>query len=106
MSPVRFKEGVMSDITKEELTEILVGIAKTQAAVVNALREKGGGVELLATVQRTVGGLVGSGKPNKPPVTFSNLSAHLLLKALATPSPQGQSLEQLASQEVGRLLHK
>ncbi len=96
----------MSDITKEELTEILVGIAKTQAAVVNALREKGGGVELLATVQRTVGGLVGSGKPNKPPVTFSNLSAHLLLKALSTPSPQGQTLEQLASQEVGRLLHK
>ena len=96
----------MSDITKEELTEILVGIAKTQAAVVNALREKGGGVELLATVQRTVGGLVGSGKPNKPPVTFSNLSAHLLLKALSTPSPQGQTLEQLASQEVGKLLHK
>ena len=49
----------MSDITKEELTDILVGIAKTQAAVVNALREKSGGVELLATVQRTVGGVAG-----------------------------------------------
>ena len=96
----------MSDITKEELTDILVGIAKTQAAVVNALREKSGGVELLATVQRTVGGVAGLGRPNKQPITFSNLPAHLLLKALSTPGPQGQSLEQLASQEVGRLLHK
>lgn len=95
----------MSQITEKQLSEILIGIAKTQAAIIGALREPND-IKLLSAVQSRVGGLVGVGRATKPPITFENLPAHLLLKALSTPGPHGQTIEQFASQEVGKLLGK
>jgi hypothetical protein len=94
----------MTQITEKQLTEILIGISKTQAAVIEALRTPND-LKLLSAVQSRVGSLAGHGHPTITPVTFENLSAHLLLKALSTPGPHGQTLEQFAAQEVGKLLH-
>jgi hypothetical protein len=95
----------MTQVTRKHLSEILIGIAKTQAAIIGALREPND-IKLLSSVQSRVGGLVGVGRTTKQPITFENLPAHLLLKALSTPGPQGQTIEQFADQEVGRLLGK
>lgn len=92
----------MNQLSENQLVQILVGVAKTHAAVIEAIR--GQDIALLSAVQSRVGALAGNGRPVKAEISFENLSAHLLLKALSTPGPNAQSLEQLAAQEVGKLL--
>ena len=94
----------MSQITEQQLVKILIGIAKTHAAVIGAVR--GQDINLLSSIQSHVGAIAGHGRASKPEISFENLSAHLLLRALATPGPNAQTIEQFASQEVGKLLHK
>ena len=94
----------MSQITEQQLVQILVGIAKTNAAVIEAIR--GHDITLLSAVQSRVGAIAGHGRASTPEISFENLSAHLLLRALATPGPNAQRIEQFASQEVDKLLRK
>ena len=94
----------MSQITEQQLVQIIVGIAKTHAAVISAVR--GQDITLLASIQSRVGAIAGHGRASKPEISFENLSAHLLLRALSTPGPNAQTIDQFASQEVGKLIHK
>ena len=95
----------MSEITEKQLSEVLVGVAKTQAAILNAMRDSGD-IKLLGAVQAQVGALAGTGRPIKTDISFENLTAHLFIHALATPRPNAQSIEAFAHQEVSRLLGK
>lgn len=95
----------MPEITEKQLTEVLVGIAKTQAAIFNAMRDSND-FKLLGEVQAKVGALAGIGRPIKTDVSFENLPAHLFIHALATPRPNAPSIEAFAHQEVLKLLGK
>ena len=91
----------MGTITEKELAEVLIGIAKTQAAIIQAL-QKHDGHRLFSDIKSTVGGAASyRSKPN-----LQNLSARLLDKALSTPGPKGQTIEQLAHQELSKLVPK
>ena len=95
----------MSEISEKQLTEVLVGIAKTQAAIFNAMRDHND-LRLFDKVQSQVCALAGIGRPVKTEISFENLPAHLFIHALATPRPNAQSIGDFAHQEVVKLLDK
>ena len=85
-------------ITEKNLEDLVVGIVKTQAAVIEALSENN--MSALPKIHSRVGALVSQ------QASLKSLPAQLFLKALSTPGPTAPSLEQLAHQEFGRLLNK
>jgi hypothetical protein len=89
-------------LTEKQLVDLMVGIAKTQVAVAGALGAQND-LAIQSRIQSSVGALTGA-RRSPPPITFENLGAHLLLKALLPPRPQGETIEQLAEREVHRLL--
>jgi hypothetical protein len=92
-------------ITEKDLTDLMIGIVKSQASIVEAL--SGGDIKIIPKVQLKVGALLGQGKIAKKPITLKNLPAQLFLKALSPPKPNdSETLEQLARREFGRLLNK
>ncbi len=88
---------------EKELTELMIGVAKTQAAIIEALHESD--INLLSKILSRVGGVAGHGK-KKLTTTYQNLPAQMLLKALASPSPNGPTLEQFAHQKFEELSDK
>ena len=95
----------MSEITEKQLTEVLIGIAKTQAVIFNAMRDTND-LKILGTVHAKVAALAGIGRPVKTDISFENLPAHLFIYALATPRPNAQSIEDFAHEEFLKLLGK
>lgn len=93
-------------MNNDELTALLVGIAKAQAAMLEGMASKldqGKAIELRISVQQSVANVTGNG-PNKPPITLETLPALLLTAALAPTSHAGRTIHQTAQEAVGRLL--
>jgi hypothetical protein len=91
-------------IKEKDLIDLMIGIAKIQAAIIETLYEKD--KTILPVIQRKVGAIGEQIGQNKKPSTFQNLPARLFSSALSTHGPNAPSLERLAQREFDRLFHK
>jgi hypothetical protein len=90
----------------QQLADLLVGIARTQAAIVAAV-DRTSGKSPSFEVQQAAGAIVHTmltRGTERAAVTFQNLPAKLLEGALAPASHAGKELEKTALNEVSRLL--
>ena len=92
-------------LTEKQLIDILVGIAKAQVAVARGVTTQTD-LALLSRLRSSVGALTSTHRHTTSPLTFEDLTAHLFLKALSTPGPHDETLEQFAAREVHRLTLK
>ena len=93
-------------MTPQQLAELLVGIAKAQAAVLSAVErtfDKSTPSAVRQAAQQGLHGMLTHGT-QRHPITFENLPAKLLEGALAPGSLAGRELGQTALSEVTRIL--
>lgn len=92
-------------MTPEQLSELLVGIARTQAAVIEALErlDKSPMPAVRQEVRNSLCGLLNAGQEARP-ISLETLPAHLLEAALAPSSHAGQVIRRTAADNLKRLL--
>ena len=87
-------------ITNEQLAEILVGIARTQCAILDAAVDPAAKQRALGRV----GGLAGVTRNPRPPLNLQSIFAEMVLQAAAGPRPNMQPLEGRYAQELAKLI--
>ena len=98
-------------MTPSQIAELIIGIARTQAAIVNAVAavaavvETGNGPsQLKQKVDNAVHSLQGG--PHRQPPQWPNLNAQALQAVLARGSPAEKSLEKTMLAQVETLLQE
>jgi hypothetical protein len=95
-------------MTPKQVAELLIGIAKTQAAMLSAIEETLEKSSLAPQVKQAAGqklyALQGGAK--RRPITLSTLPAAVLQSALAPNSPAGRTLEKTTLAQVLQLLEQ
>lgn len=87
-------------ITNEQLAEILVGIARTQAVILDAITDQNAKQRGLARVSA----LTGATRNPRPALNLQTIFAEMVIQTAAGPRPNMQPLEVRYAQELGKLI--
>ncbi|WP_105132326.1 hypothetical protein [Burkholderia sp. BE12] len=93
-------------LTNEQLADLLMGIARSQKAVIDAvahhLGQQGGQAFRMGAVTPTLQGATGIANRGQP--TLHDLPSRILLHIQGTPQPGAPRLEEWVTQELTRIL--
>lgn len=94
-------------MTNEQLAELLVGVAKSQQAVIDAiaqhLGQQGPAFRMGSLIHALQAAANITGNPPPQP-TLKDLPARVLLQIQGAPRPGAQRLEEWIASELGRIL--
>lgn len=88
-------------MNNSQTTDLLIGIAKVNAAIISAIKEKEG-LTFLSLVQSHIGAITNQTGQKQP--SFQTLPAALTLKILSSPGQNKLTLEDEARQSIEKLL--
>jgi hypothetical protein len=93
----------MAEVTSEQMAQLLIGIARSQTAVIRALTE--GDVSLERKIIASLQGFSGVSHSPQPPVTLESLPTRILLQYQAAMSlGKPERLEEWVRGELHKLL--
>ncbi|MFT4068958.1 hypothetical protein [Paraburkholderia sp.] len=93
-------------VTNEQLAELLVGIARSQKAIIDAVAQhlgQNGNAFRMGAVVPTLQGYANVANHHAPP-TLHDLPTRILLQIQGTPRPGAQPVEDWVEQQLARIV--
>ncbi len=91
-------------IKEKDLRDLIIGIIKVQAAIIDSLSENN--IKLRSDIQDKIHFSLTRGKEDPIQSTLENLPAQLFLKASSARESSSQSLKRFLDREFDKLLDK